>query len=72
MTGSLENGQYENSGAFASRRDLLYHAGFALNYNLQLWLRAGLLYDYEKFDSNSNLVFDYADNRVSLRISVGY
>jgi len=72
LTGSLENGQYENSGAFASRRDLLYHAGFALNYNLQLWLRAGLLYDYEKFDSNSNLVFDYADNRVSLRISVGY
>ena len=70
--GSLENDQYENIGVFTSRHDLLYRAGFALNYNIRLWLKASLLYDYEKFDTNSNLSFDYDDNRVTFRVSVGY
>ena len=71
-TGSLENDQYEDTGAFASRHDLLYRAGFALNYNIRLWLKASLVYDFEKFDTNNNLVFDYDDNRVTFRVSIGY
>jgi hypothetical protein len=70
--GSVQNDRFENSGVFASRHDLLYRAGFALNYNIRLWLKASMLYNYEKFTSNSNLVFDYDDNRVSFRVSVGY
>ena len=52
--------------------DLLYRAGFALNYNIRLWLKASLLYDFQKFDTDSNLAVDYDDNRVSFRVSVGY
>ena len=72
-TGSLEHDQY--TGAFASRHDLLYRAGFALNYSIQLWLKASLLYDYEKFNSNhyfNTQPLSYDDNRVTIRLSVGY
>jgi len=70
VTGSFENDDYEKIGISAARHDMFYHAGFALNYNFQRWLSAGLNYEFEKYVSNQ--VIDYDVNRVTLRISVGY
>ena len=42
-----------------------------ITYNFNQWLISSLRYDFEMFDSNKGNI-DYNDNRVMLRLSVGY
>jgi hypothetical protein len=68
--GSFENDAYEPIEGGFDRHDLWYRLSAGLTYNIQLWLTAGLSYEFERYRSNQ--VIDYDVNRVSLRISVGY
>jgi hypothetical protein len=72
LGGSFQNDEYVDSGTFAGRNDKSYRANFALVYNIQLWLSTSLAYEYEKYVSNDSRIIDYAVNRVTLRVSVGY
>ena len=67
--GSFENDDYEEIGG-PVRHNVWYRASAAVNYSIQLWLKAGLIYEFESYHSNQ--VIDYDVNRVSLRVSVGY
>ena len=70
IRGSVVHSAYEDQGAFPGRRDIDYRAGAALIYNVQLWLKARLAYEFESF--NSNQFFDYNDNRITLGVAIGY
>ena len=70
IKGSVENAAYANQGFYAGRHDIDYRAGAALIYNVQLWLRVRLAYEFESF--NSNQYFDYNDNRITLGVAIGY
>jgi hypothetical protein len=69
LGGVFENDGYERSGGL-TRNDRSYRARAALTYNLQLWLSAGLSYEFESYRSNA--VIDYDVNRVTLKVAVGY
>ena len=68
--GGFVNSEYADNGSYAQRHDVEVRANVGLVYRFQPWLLAQLSYEFQKF--NSNQYFDYADNRVTFRVSVGY
>ena len=72
LGGNFQNDEYEARGTFGGRNDKSYRANFALTYNIRLWLSTSVSYEFEKHVSNNLSIIDYAVNRVSLRVSVGY
>jgi hypothetical protein len=57
---------------FANRSESLYVFSGGVEYLIQLWLRAGLNYEFQTFTSNDAGVSDYDVHRLVLRLSVGY
>jgi hypothetical protein len=47
-------------------------ANVGVTYQIKLWLRAALTYQFQKSWSGSNSTIDYSDNRVTLSASIGY
>jgi hypothetical protein len=56
----------------ANRQDRLYNFNLGMAYRLQIWLTAGLNYEFEKFESNLPVLQDYNVHRITARIAVGY
>jgi opacity protein-like surface antigen len=66
-------GLYAYAGnVFANRQDFLYTAGLGLTYAIQEWMKAGLSYDFTKFESNYPGAIGYDVHRVMLQFTVGY
>ena len=57
---------------FANRHDSLYSLSFGLTYEIQLWLKASLTYDFSKLESNDKSVEDYDVSRITAKLTVGY
>ncbi|MBI3416505.1 MAG: outer membrane beta-barrel protein [Verrucomicrobia bacterium] len=62
---------------FASRTDSLYSLATSLDYFFQPWMKAGIGYDFYKYESRSGTganfgVSNYDAHRFSLRLTVGY
>jgi hypothetical protein len=68
---SYESDAFDEN-VFANREDNLYRIGAGLTYQIQLWLRASLGYDFQNFDSNDPTLSDYDLHRVTLTLGVGY
>jgi hypothetical protein len=68
--GTFVNSDYADNGSYAQRHDVEVRANVGVVYRFQPWLLTQLSYEFQKF--NSNQYFDYVDNRVTLRLSVGY
>ncbi len=56
----------------AKRQDNLYTFNLGLAYKIQLWLTAGLNYEFEKFNSNLAAGQDYQVHRITTKLAVGY
>lgn len=66
--------EVQQAGAreFTGRSDLVFRPSFRLEYRFQLWLRASLDYNHDRYRSSSPSVVDYDVNRVTLRLAIGY
>ncbi|MEO8426649.1 MAG: outer membrane beta-barrel protein [Verrucomicrobiota bacterium] len=62
---------YEGN-VFANRTDKLYRVSAGLDYLVQVWLTAGVGYEFSRFDSTSSSVSDYDVHRITVRLAVGY
>lgn len=71
---SYTRSDYENNVRYVvgERQDQLVAAGLTISYDIKLWLRAFGSYDFECLDSNEPSVVDYAVNRVTLGLELGY
>ena len=78
VRGSGGYGLYEFQGnSVANRTDTVYSFTANLDYNIQLWLKVGLGYEFNKYDSRTkggtaSGVSSYEGQRFSVRLSVGY
>jgi hypothetical protein len=68
---SWENDSFDEN-VFANREDSLYIVIVGIAYQIRLWLRAGLNYDFQTFDSNDPTLATYDLHRVNLTLAVGY
>ena len=57
---------------FASRVDNAYRVSTGLDYLIQVWLTAGVSYEFNKFDSTYSGVSDYDVHRITVKLAVGY
>jgi hypothetical protein len=71
---SYTRSDYENNVRYVvgERQDQLVATGLTISYDIKLWLRAFGSYDFEYLDSNEPSVVDYAVNRVTLGLELGY
>lgn len=64
---------YEPSPAYSpDRKDNIINAGIDFSYDIKIWMRAFLGYDFEHLDSTTVRVFEYDVNRVTAGLSFGY
>jgi hypothetical protein len=63
---------YDYQGnVFANRTDSVYKVLAGLDYLVQAWLTAGVGYEFNRFDSNSDLS-GYDVHRITVKLAVGY
>jgi hypothetical protein len=72
LGGSYGNYEYERTDIDLVRQYDIWSLNAGLDYQIQLWLRAGLAYTYERLASQARGFIDYNVNRVTLRMAVGY
>jgi hypothetical protein len=53
------------------REDVFYGAGGGVDYDIQPWLRVGLVYLFTGRDSNFQ-DFDFADHKVGIKVTVQF
>ncbi len=70
--GEYRLNDYGNKGVYAGRVDDHFRVGGALTYQMKLWLRASLGYEFEKLLSSDSRALDYDVNRVTFTLAVGY
>ncbi len=63
---------YEEATSSPKRNDNTFMANLRLTYDLRLWLKANLGYNFESFRSDLPGVVDYDVNRVTLGLAIGY
>jgi len=64
---------YEASDELAAdRKDNLLATGLTITYDIKLWLRVFGSYDFEYLDSPDSTVVDYAVNRATLGLELGF
>jgi len=66
------NVYHYQGNVFASRIDNGYRVLAGLDYLIQVWLTAGVSYEFNKFDSTYSGVSDYDVHRITVKLAVGY
>ena len=72
VAGSVGLYDYGDLGLYRGRSDTYYNARVNLDYHFRLWLSAGVGYEYERFSSSDPAAIDYAVNRATVSVVIGY
>jgi hypothetical protein len=72
VSGSYSLYDYSAIGNVASIQYNYIRASASLGYKIQLWMTASLGYEYESVTSDVRGAVDYAVNRVTLRLAIGF
>ncbi len=63
---------FDPSLNYPLRNDTYYRVGTVLTYNYKPWLATYASYDFNKFESDHPELIDYAQNRVTIGVKVGF
>ena len=70
LNGSYDVYDYQGN-VFAKRTDTVYRIFAGLDYSVQVWLTAGVGYEFNKFNSTSG-ISEYDVHRITVRLAIGY
>jgi hypothetical protein len=64
---------YDYQGnVFAKRTDTVYRFSAGLDYLVQVWLTAGVGYEFNKYNSTSSGTSEYDVHRITVKLAIGY